>query len=55
MNSGVIDKEYLLRLIGKSEGMVKKKIRYLVYSCKEFKDEYGDELNGEEMLLLWKE
>ncbi len=49
-----IDKEYLLRLIEKSESLIKKRIRYLVYSCEEFNNEYGEELNGKEMLLLWK-
>ncbi len=49
-----IDKEYLLRLIEKSEGLIKKKIRYLVYTIEEFSAEFGEKINGEEMLLLWK-
>ena len=49
-----IDKEYLLKLIEKSEGLIKKKIRYLVYTIDEFSTEFGEKLNGEEMLLLWK-
>ena len=49
-----IDKEYLLRLIEKSESLIKRKIRYLVYTIEEFSTEFGEKINGEEMLLLWK-
>ncbi len=46
---GDIDKKYLLNLIGKAEAIIKRKIRYLLYSTKEFK-------NGEapqDLLLIW--
>ncbi len=50
-----IDKEYLLRLVEKSEQLIKRKIRYLVYSEVEFKKEYSGGTKGEETLLLWKD
>lgn len=49
-----IDKEYLMKLIDKSEGLIKRKIKYLVYTTKEFSKEYSNGTNKEEMLLLWK-
>ena len=47
-----INREYLVRLSTKAEKLIKRKIRYLVYSQKEFigiKDNYS----SEEILLLW--
>lgn len=49
-----IDKEYLMKLINKSEGLIKRKIKYLVYTTQEFKKAYSNGTNKEEMLLLWK-
>ena len=49
-----IDKEYLLRLVGKAEGMIQRKIRYIIYTKKEFTD-YSKDLKDTETLLLWKE
>lgn len=49
-----IDKEYLMKLIYKSEGLIKRKIKYLVYTTGEFSKEYSNGTNKEEMLLLWK-
>ncbi len=45
---------YLLGLIEKSEIQIKKNIRYLVYTHKEFNTEFGESINGEETLWLWK-
>ena len=33
---GAIDKEYLLQLIDKAEGLIKRKIRYIIYNEQEF-------------------
>lgn len=48
---GNVDKQYLLQLIEKSEKLIKRKIRYLIYNEDEFekRDEQEDEL-----LLVWK-
>lgn len=48
-----IKKEYLVGLIEKAEKLIKRKIRHVVYSEKEFLEEYKQE--NDEMLLLWKE
>ena len=48
-----LDCEYLLRLVGKAEKLIKRKVGYLVMSEKEFSD-YATN-NGEQgVLLLWK-
>lgn len=44
-----IDRNYLLILIDKAEGMVKRKIRYVIYEPEEF-----DAQVGEGLLLLWQ-
>jgi len=49
-----IDKTYLIRLIDKAEGLIKRKIRYLVYRDGEFKREFDRERIARELLLLWK-
>lgn len=49
-----IDKEYLIRLIEKAEKLVRRKIRYLVYTVAEFDQTYSAPYETEEMLLLWK-
>ena len=33
---GDIDRNYLIHLIEKVEGLIKRKIRYLIYECREF-------------------
>ena len=48
-----IDRGYLMRLVDKVEKLIKRRIRYIVYSNKEFEDSLSRS-NGEEMLLLWK-
>ncbi len=48
---GDIDQSYLVRLIGKCEKLIKRKIRYLVYDFDEFEKE---KMNGENgMVLVW--
>lgn len=49
-----INKEYLIRLIGKAEALIRRKIRYLVYTFREFSDEYSPESITGHLLLLWK-
>ncbi len=47
---GDIDQQYLLKLIAKAEKLIKRKIRYLIYSVSEFEDSQERE-NG--ALLVW--
>ncbi|MEQ9287533.1 MAG: ArsR family transcriptional regulator [Cyclobacteriaceae bacterium] len=49
---GDIDQPYLLRLIAKVEKLIKRKIRYLIYSVKEF-DEYNSP-DKKKLLLIWE-
>ncbi|MFK7806995.1 MAG: ArsR family transcriptional regulator [Saprospiraceae bacterium] len=49
---GDVDKSYLVTLIEKSEELVKRKIRYLVYSSKEVKTMDWGQFSPEP-LLLW--
>jgi len=49
-----INREYLARLTGKGENLIKRKMRYLIYK----KDEFEDIIEGygkDEILLLWTE
>ena len=46
---GDIDRKYLLNLIGKAEIIIKRKIRYLLYSADEFQN--GQAPN--DLLLIW--
>jgi len=48
-----INKEYLIRLIEKTEILIKRKIRYIVFTKKEF-DTYSDHQNLSDLLILWK-
>ncbi len=50
---GDIDKSYLIRLVEKVEKLVKRKVRYLIFSDAEFKCSTLKE--KEHLLLLWKE
>lgn len=52
---GNIDKSYLLQLIEKSENLINRKIRYLIYDEKEFVKNDIDKLNPERLLLWSKE
>ncbi len=47
---GNIDKAYLLQLVERTEQVIKKKVRHLVYSPTEFE---AMDLNKEENLLIW--
>lgn len=49
-----IDRDYLLKLIDKVEKLMKRRIRFIVYSGKEF-EKYRKETKEEEILLLWGE
>jgi len=49
-----INQNYLTELIQKVEKLIKRKIRYLILSTKEFAD-YRKENKGIDPLLLWKE
>ena len=49
-----INQNYLTELIQKVEKLIKRKIRYLILSTKEFSD-YRKENKGIDPLLLWKE
>lgn len=48
-----INKEYLLRLVGKAEKITQRKIRFVVFEPVEF-DEYIENHGGENPLLLWQ-
>jgi len=48
-----INQEYLVRLVGKTEDMIKRKIRYVIFSVAEF-EEYRKTLDDGEMLAIWK-
>ena len=50
-----IDREYLTRLVERSEKLISRKIRSLMYTCSEFDNEFHSGTNKDEMLLLWKE
>ena len=49
-----INKEYLIRLVEKAERLIRRKIRYLVYTVREFKGEYDRDRIASDLLLLWK-
>jgi hypothetical protein len=48
---GDIDQPYLAQLIPKCEALIKRKIRYLVYSMAEFQEEMKQRENG--MVMVW--
>ena len=48
---GEIDQKYLVNLIDKAGAFIKRKIRYLIYSEKEFLAEMNK--NGDRYLLVW--
>jgi len=47
-----IDRDYLMRLIDKVEKLIKRRIRYIVYSGEKF-EEYVKGVREEEILILW--
>ena len=49
-----ININFLVELIEKAEKLIKRKIRYLIYSEEEFKEEYYEKKRVVEPLLLWK-
>jgi hypothetical protein len=49
---GVVNTNYLTGLIEKAEPLVKRKIRYVVYSVEEY-SALKDDKNGYEKLLIW--
>jgi hypothetical protein len=49
---GAVNTNYLTELIGKAEPLVKRKIRYVVYTAEEY-SALKDERKGYEKLLIW--
>ena len=49
---GDIDQTYLLRLIAKVEKLIKRKIRFLIYTIDEYKNQ--NETEKKELLLIWE-
>lgn len=49
-----INQNYLAELVIKAEKLIKRRIRYLIYSVEEFKN-YKKNYKGVDPLLLWKE
>jgi len=48
-----IDKEYLTRLVEKTENLIKRKIRYVIFKIQEFEDYVITQSNAD-LLILWK-
>jgi hypothetical protein len=48
-----IDREYLARLSNKTETLISRKIRYVIFTPEEF-EEYDKTVTDKEMLLIWK-
>jgi predicted transcriptional regulator len=48
-----INGEYLIKLIGKTESLIRKKIRYVLFEDQEFK-EFLKSQKESELLILWK-
>jgi len=49
---GDIDQAYLLGLIAKVEKLIKRKIRFLIYTIDEYKNH--SETEKKELLLIWE-
>jgi hypothetical protein len=47
-----IDQEYLVRLAQKTEELINRKIRYIIFSPEEF-ESYNETLTSKDMLLIW--
>ena len=52
---GSIDRNYLLKLVGKAEKMVNRKIRYLLYEAEEFTEAMLGRFTPEPLLLYFNE
>ena len=48
-----IDQEYLVRLVSKTEALIKRKIRYVIFTSKEF-EHYRKSISNKDILLIWK-
>jgi hypothetical protein len=48
-----IDREYLARLSNKTENMINRKIRYVIFTPEEF-ESYLSQVSDKEVLLIWK-
>jgi hypothetical protein len=48
-----IDQEYLVRLVNKTEVLIKRKIRYVIFSPDEF-EIYRKTVSNKDILLIWK-
>jgi len=48
-----LDKKYLVKLVEKTEGFIKRKIRHVVFGLDEFKA-FSNTLNKSDALLIWK-
>ena len=52
---GMIDKSYLLGLVGKAESLTSKKIRYLTFTDEEWLKRSEQELSSGNTILLWQQ
>jgi hypothetical protein len=48
-----IDQEYLVRLVPKTEALIKRKIRYVIFTSGEFEN-YRKKISSKDILLIWK-
>jgi hypothetical protein len=48
-----LNKEYLLKLVGRTEEFISRRIRYVVFGLREF-SEYRKNLTKKDALLIWK-
>ena len=48
-----INQEYLVRLVAKTEALISRKIRYVIFHPEEF-EKYRKNLTDRDMLLIWK-
>jgi len=48
-----INQEYLVRLVNKTEDLIRRKIRYVIFHPEEFEN-YRKTRSGKDMLLIWK-
>jgi hypothetical protein len=49
-----INQEYLARLAAKTEGLISRKIRYVIFSPGEF-EVYRKKMTERDMLLIWRQ
>jgi len=48
-----INQEYLVRLVNKTEDLINRKIRYVIFNPEEF-EKYRVNISDKDMLLIWK-